>query len=251
MPLAIFGINNDGANLVVNLLVLFLVVLWLALIVWTYFDARRRLDDQMLVACSMACSLFPFLGTVVYTVLRPPEYREDAHERELEIQAAELRVRHLQEQSCPHCEYPIEKSYLRCPSCQRRLRHPCPSCGKPLDPRWRLCPYCEAEAPRAQRKAKPSRPQGKAEPRQAQRVAREKPSRAARKAQRAEEKASGSAPEQASDPRRRKASARGSRKSDDAGEGDGRGRPAPQEESAPDRAEERGEGRSRPARTRR
>ena len=43
MPLALFGITNDALNLVVNLLILFLVVLWLALVAWTYFDARRRI----------------------------------------------------------------------------------------------------------------------------------------------------------------------------------------------------------------
>ena len=77
--------------------------------------------------------------------MRPPEFLEDAHERELEIKAAELRVRQLTELSCPNCEYPVEKNFLRCPNCQRRLKDPCPTCGKPVDPRWALCPYCETE----------------------------------------------------------------------------------------------------------
>ena len=47
--LALFGITNDGLNLAVNLLLLFLVVIWLALVYWTYADARRRIDDPMLV----------------------------------------------------------------------------------------------------------------------------------------------------------------------------------------------------------
>ena len=37
MPAALFGITNDALNLVVNLVILFLVVLWLALVAWTYF----------------------------------------------------------------------------------------------------------------------------------------------------------------------------------------------------------------------
>jgi Double zinc ribbon len=143
MLLAIFGITNDGLNLVATLFLLLLVVLWLALIVYTYLDARRRISDPFLVACATVASFFPFVGTAVYAIVRPPEYLEDAHERELEIKAAELRVRQLREQSCPNCEYPVEKNYLRCPNCQRRLKDPCPSCGKPVDPRWGLCPYCE------------------------------------------------------------------------------------------------------------
>jgi hypothetical protein len=144
MSLAIFGITNDGLNLVATLFLLMLVVLWLALIVYTYLDARRRISDPFLVACATVGSFFPFIGTAVYAIVRPPEFLEDAHERELEIRAAELRVRQLSEQSCPNCEYPIEKNYLRCPNCQRRLKDPCPTCGKPVDPRWGLCPYCES-----------------------------------------------------------------------------------------------------------
>jgi hypothetical protein len=159
MQLAIFGIDNDGLSLVVSLLVMALVVVWLALIVWTFFDARRRIKDPVLVACATAASLFPYIGTFVYSILRPPEFLEDARERELEIKAAELRVRQLSELSCPNCRYPIEKSYLRCPSCQRRLKDPCETCGKPVDPRWALCPYCET--PLAGRQRPERRPAAK------------------------------------------------------------------------------------------
>jgi hypothetical protein len=148
MSTAIFGISNSGLNLVVSLLVLGFVVVWLALIVYTYLDAKRRISDPFLVACATIGSFFPYIGTAVYAIVRPPEFLEDAHERELEIKAAELRVRQLTEQSCPSCEYPIEKNFLRCPRCQRRLKDPCPSCNKPVDPRWALCPYCETELPR-------------------------------------------------------------------------------------------------------
>ena len=144
MPVAIFGITNDALNLVVNLLILFLVVLWLALVAWTYFDARRRLQDGFLVVCATVCSLiFPFVGTIVYSILRPPEFLADRRERELEIRASELRVRQLEEQSCPNCEHPVERTFLRCPNCRARIKDPCGTCGKPIDPRWAICPYCE------------------------------------------------------------------------------------------------------------
>ena len=176
MSLAIFGISNSGLNLAVTLFILMLVVVWLALIVYTYLDARRRISDPFLVACATIASFFPYIGTAVYAIVRPPEFLEDAHERELEIKAAELRVRQLTEQSCPNCEYPVEKNFLRCPNCQRRLKDPCPTCGKPVDPRWALCPYCETALPeRAQRrpakadgrrsKGAAARPQGAPSPR--------------------------------------------------------------------------------------
>jgi hypothetical protein len=143
--LAIFGIENDGLNLAVNLLILFLVVIWLALVYWTYADARRRIGDPLLVGCATAASLFPFVGTIVYVIVRPPEYLEDVRERELEIAAAEARLTNLEHHHCPYCAFEVEKAFLRCPSCLRRLKEPCGVCGKPLDPRWKICPYCEAE----------------------------------------------------------------------------------------------------------
>jgi hypothetical protein len=154
MATAIFGINNSGLNVAVTLLVLVLVVVWLALIVYTYLDARRRISDPFLVGCATIASFFPYLGTAVYAIVRPPEFLEDARERELETRAAELRLRQLAELSCPNCEYPIEKTYLRCPRCKRHLKDPCPSCGKPVDPRWTICPYCEGALPERQRRSR-------------------------------------------------------------------------------------------------
>src|SRR5918912_824261 len=132
--LAVFGIENDGLNLAVNLLLLFLVVLWFALVYWTYADARRRILDPMLIGCATAAALFPFIGAVVYMIVRPPEYLEDVRERELEMQAAEARLHQLGYQLCPHCDAEIERDFLRCPNCLRKLKEPCVSCRRPLEP---------------------------------------------------------------------------------------------------------------------
>jgi hypothetical protein len=145
LPLAYFGIESSGFNLAVDLLILFVVVVYFALIYWTYADARRRIVDPMLVGCATAASLFPFVGTIVYMILRPPEYLEDVHERELEVQAAEARLHRLDHSLCPHCDYPVERDFVRCPSCLRKLKERCVSCAKPLDKAWAICPYCETE----------------------------------------------------------------------------------------------------------
>jgi hypothetical protein len=164
MAIAIFGISNNGLNLVVNLLILMLVVVWLALIVYTYLDAKRRISDPFLIGCATLASFIPYLGTAVYAIVRPPEFLEDAHERELEIKAAELRVRQLTEHSCPECGFPVEKNFLRCPECQHRLKHPCPSCSRPVDPKWALCPYCETALSRREQPRRRKAPARKKPP---------------------------------------------------------------------------------------
>ncbi len=118
-----------------------LVALWLALVYWTYKDAKRRIDDPLMIGIAVATSfIFPYLGTLFYTILRPPEYLEDVEERELEIQARRREIGGVSR--CPSCSALVREDYLVCPNCRRRLKVSCGSCGRPLDPAWQVCPYC-------------------------------------------------------------------------------------------------------------
>ncbi|WDT93000.1 zinc ribbon domain-containing protein [Thermoleophilum album] len=157
---AVLGVQNDPLNMVLWLLLIALVAIWLSLVWWTYADARRRIDDPVLVACAVGASLFPFIGTVVYAIVRPPETLLDRHEREVEVAAAEARLRALAQLRCSNCGADIERAFLRCPHCLAKLRDPCPSCRRPLDPRWQICPYCEADLGVGGAVAAPSRRRG-------------------------------------------------------------------------------------------
>ena len=154
LPVGVFGIDSDGLDTAVKLLVLVLVVVWLALVYCTFADARRRIADPMLVGCATAASLFPFVGTVVYMIVRPPEYLDDVRERELEMQAAEARLHALNYFLCPHCDTEVEKDFLRCPNCMRKLKDPCANCGKPLDPSG---PSARTARPRSRAHARAAR----------------------------------------------------------------------------------------------
>ena len=142
--LAYFGIASKGVNLFINLLALFLAILWFALIYWTRADAKRRLDDPLLVFCATVASIIPFVGTLVYMIVRPPEFLEDVRERDLEMQASEARIAQLAYYACQHCGQEVEKDFVICPNCHSRLRDPCPNCQRPLEMTWSVCPYCEA-----------------------------------------------------------------------------------------------------------
>jgi hypothetical protein len=145
--LAIFrieDIKNDALQTAASISLLVLGVLYLSLIFWTFADARRRIDDPLLVMCATLASFFPFVGTIVYLIVRPPAFLDDVRLRELEMHAAEARLQQIDHQLCPYCDNPVREDFLRCPSCHHRLKEPCRNCGKPLDPEWQLCPYCEA-----------------------------------------------------------------------------------------------------------
>ena len=87
--------------------------------------------------------MFPFVGVLIYTILRPPEYLDDVRERELEIRAMERRLG--ADQRCPYCRSEIEASYLICPVCTSKLKTACRRCKAPLEQHWKVCPYCETE----------------------------------------------------------------------------------------------------------
>jgi hypothetical protein len=143
--------SSSTFHAIVLLVLFFVGVLWLALVFWTYKDAKRRVDDPVLVGVSIVTALvFPFVGALVYTILRPPEYLDDVRERELEIRAMERRLG--EEGICPGCGGDVEPDFIACPHCARRLKLTCQRCRSPLRPEWRLCPFCEAPAPTQQQR---------------------------------------------------------------------------------------------------
>ena len=115
VPLAQFSLDDPDWTLFRNLGIGLVVVLWLATAYWTFKDARRRIDEPWLVGLATLIGLFPpFLGPIIYMFFRPPEYIQDARERELEIKAMEERLAQ-NDQRCPVCRARVEPSYLALP----------------------------------------------------------------------------------------------------------------------------------------
>jgi len=138
--LAISG--SQGWSLTKNTALVVLVLLWLATAYWTFKDARRRIADPWLIGVATLVGLVPpFLVPIIYMFFRPPEYLQDARERELEIKAMEERIAQL-DQRCPVCRARVEPTYLVCPVCTTRLKQACVSCGQPLESLWQVCPHC-------------------------------------------------------------------------------------------------------------
>ncbi len=140
----IFGelLSNPAVVLVRNLCTLFFVVLHFALTFWTYRDADRR--GALGWFWGVTSFLFPFAGWAIYMVMRPPEFAADARERDLEIRAKEVTLARDLE-TCPACYKPVEKEFLICPYCMKKLRKPCTECGKALKLPWNVCPYCKTK----------------------------------------------------------------------------------------------------------
>jgi len=128
---------------VIRNLVLFVVfVFWVATVYWVNKDARRRIQDPLLVWVSTLLGVVPFIGPLIYMLFRPPEYLEDVRERELEIKAMEERLSR-RDLYCPVCRAEVSNEFLVCPVCTTKLKQACVNCKAPLEALWQVCPYCE------------------------------------------------------------------------------------------------------------
>jgi hypothetical protein len=150
---------HSGTWDTIELLLIGLVVLfWLATVFWVFKDARRRIEDPILIGlATIVGAIPPFLGPLVYMLFRPPEYLEDVRERQLEIKAIESRLGGP-DVKCTVCGCEVEPDFLVCPVCTTKLRSPCTECGKPLEPAWQVCPYCATPVPVDARLALTPRP---------------------------------------------------------------------------------------------
>lgn len=128
-------------RLTLTILAAYLLVIWIALVFWTYRDIRQRTRDPIIQMVSVLLVLVFFLpGHWVYLILRPRHTLAEAYERSLEEEAL---LQELEDQkACPTCKRRIQDEYLVCPSCGVQLKEPCRSCAKPLSYAWVVCPYC-------------------------------------------------------------------------------------------------------------
>ncbi len=126
---------------VLAFVVAYLLALWFAFAVWTYFDIRARTHDILVQLFSVLLVLvFNIFGLILYLFLRPKETLAEAYVQALEEEAylSELE-RHVR---CPGCGRVVEPDYLLCPACHTQLKQRCGECGRLMELDWDVCAYC-------------------------------------------------------------------------------------------------------------
>ena len=132
-----------------------LAALWLSLVIWTFRDMRSRSRDPFAqILAALVVAILPFVGIIIYLILRPPETLAEAYERALEEEAL---LRELEETlTCDSCGVPVKDAWVFCPNCHNQLQANCASCGSLVRQEWDICVYCgspkQATAQRGQNK---------------------------------------------------------------------------------------------------
>ncbi len=123
----------------------FLVVLWIALIIWTYRDIRSRARDPLVqILSALLVAVLNLPGILVYLILRPPRTLEEEYQRTLEEEALLQALEDLP--LCPGCERRVRDEWQVCPNCHTRLKKSCHNCGRLMELPWNICPFCGTPA---------------------------------------------------------------------------------------------------------
>ncbi len=109
---------------VVVVVVAYLVVLWLALAFYVVRDARRRTTSPGFTLFAMLLGFVPpFLGALIYFMVRPPLTMEQVRSLAIEEQVLlEPPVEGIPTRPCPTCGREIEQEFILCPYCRNSVR---------------------------------------------------------------------------------------------------------------------------------
>jgi hypothetical protein len=150
-------ITNPIVTLFLQLIVIYVVMLWLGTAYWAFRDMQARTENPILPYFAAALIIFftPLLfvfAVVLYLIVRPRETLAEVYERSLAEESLLAEVE--KNQLCPVCRDRVHADWLVCPNCRTRLHRVCPSCNRLAAPEWPLCAYCGHEfqrqvAPRA------------------------------------------------------------------------------------------------------
>jgi hypothetical protein len=150
-------LNNPIVQLASQLIVIYVVLLWLGTAYWAFRDMQARTENPILPYFAAALIIFftPLLfmfAVVLYLIVRPRETLAEVYERSLaeESLLAEVEKNEL----CPVCRDRVDAEWLVCPNCRTRLHRVCPSCNRLAEPNWPLCAFCGTDfgrEPRATR----------------------------------------------------------------------------------------------------
>lgn len=122
----------------------YLIVLWFALVVWTYRDIGSRSRSVVTQIFATLLSLLFFIpGALLYLLMRPRATLDETFQRSLE---EEYLLQDIEETAlCPACLRQVSDDYLLCPHCQTILKQPCTSCTQLIKVGWPVCPYCGSD----------------------------------------------------------------------------------------------------------
>lgn len=129
------------------LAVTYVLVLLVALAYNVVRDARRRSTSIFFALFAFLLAFIPpFLGALIYQVIKPPRTLDEERALALEEQIlSEPASTGPETRPCPTCGRDIETEFVICPYCRTQFSRRCGVCERILRLGWPVCPYCATE----------------------------------------------------------------------------------------------------------
>lgn len=152
---AVFSALLEGMtfDLFIEILIIYFLVVWVALIIWVTKDIINRTNNIFLQIFSILTVLvLTPLWLFVYILIRPSKTLLEKYYEESELDdyvQEELVVgdawEKLWTERCFECLHLIESEFVFCPNCRVKLKKECVDCSKEIKVAWAVCPYCGGE----------------------------------------------------------------------------------------------------------
>lgn len=144
------GVLADTVSLLVIGIVAvvgYVAVLWVATAFFVWRDARRRSSSIAFQLLALLLGFIPpFLGALIYLVIRPPRTLDEERAFMLEEQSLlDVDDDAIAVRPCPSCGREIEAEFIVCPYCRTQFARRCGACDRVLRLGWAVCPYCSEE----------------------------------------------------------------------------------------------------------
>jgi RNA polymerase subunit RPABC4/transcription elongation factor Spt4 len=125
----------------------YFAILYVATAFFVWRDARRRSDSILFQLFALILGFVPpFLGALIYLVIRPPQTLDEQRALALEEQTLrEIDNDAIGARPCPSCGREIDADFIVCPHCRTQFARRCNACDRVLRLGWAVCPYCAGE----------------------------------------------------------------------------------------------------------
>lgn len=134
---ALSNLTNSGlSTILINLLLLYVIIIWISLIIWTLRDSLLRSKNFIFQLTSvLLVTLFNIFGLFIYLIIRPPLY------------LSEKELLNLNEniENCPKCDTKISQNFVYCPCCRFSLQSKCSKCKNFNTYFFSFCAVCGAK----------------------------------------------------------------------------------------------------------
>jgi hypothetical protein len=131
--------NQYNLPAILELIALYIAIIWLAVVAWTIRDITTRSNNFLVILLSFLLVLVGNVpGLVIYILVRPQQTIEDGRNKELFYAS----ILDKEISSCKSCGMLVRSDYKHCPNCAQDLRDECPNCSEQINPIWTYCVNC-------------------------------------------------------------------------------------------------------------